>query len=1140
MKKLLIGGAALIALLVAAALIVPSFINWNDYKGQIIAEVEKRTGRALVIGGDIGLTLLPSPAVIVTDLRLGNLAGGEAEDMVKLRSLEVKVAFGPLLQGRIQVEKVKLVDPVVQLETLADGRNNWEFSEPAESGEPGTAPVQTMSAPSPSNGDDRSDMPVSVQFDSLEIENGLVVYRDAAAGGVERIDDLNAIVAADSLRGPFEGEGDMTARGLRTGFRITLGQIDPEQPVPVSLVLTPEPGKARLELRGKASDIGASPSFTGGLEAKAENLAELIRAVGGGGGSGGVPEFLAQSVELAGEVTASASRVDVSGLSVHLGKTGATGAVSARLNNDPAVSAHLAIAHLNLDSWLELTAPKSEEPEQRSDTAPRPRSQAATGSETPASAPAGGAVGLPADLTVSLVVSAEAITYRRGIIRNARVNAELAEGEITVSQISGDLPGATALAAFGFVTMADGDPRFEGYMDVKAGDVRGLLGWLEVDTRDLAPGRLRTVELKSKLAAKPGALRLYDMDLGFDASRVTGQLSLDLAGKPAFGADVAVDRIDVDAYLPLDRSDPNGGADGPAAATEKGPPDQPAKSVSKDRKKRGLDGLADFDAKFKARVERLTYKGTPFETVVLDGTLMDGVLDVGEASVGNVAGASGRLSGIIEPLAQPPGMKRLSFEFDVPSLDRLLRALNLPRPDPIPTLAPFAVSGTTDGPFVNPTVDVKLHAAGGETILSGVLDAFPRPGFSGRMKFDHVDLVQVLGSLGAGYRPTGQIGRLDLAASVVADGTQVNLTGLDGAIGDTSLTGSINAKLAGKRPAVVADLKIGRLVIDPYLPAKRTAQATPRLIPASWSGTPEPRYRRDMHIHVAADTLHQRWSRESLDLSVLKAMDADLTLKSDGVAYERYEFEDVDAVAKLADGVLNIEPLTGRLFHGPARAKLRLDANRTPRLDADMTVKNADLARATRDGKGRPAATGRMAFDTNVTTRGLNAADLVAGLDGSGSLRLTDVEAGEGSVGGGVAPVINLLQQLNGIGAGLGASRARAEVTATFRIEDGLIRTDDIALESGLGDGGARGVIDLPGWHMDVGGEIHLRSNIITGLMIETIGPPIVPFRIRGPVDDPNVTVDASSLKVRRLVIPDPKDLDAKKGLKALRKLFNP
>jgi uncharacterized protein involved in outer membrane biogenesis len=58
-KKLFVGFAGLVVVLVAAALIVPSFINWNEYKGEITAEVEKRTGRTLVIGGDIGLTLLP-------------------------------------------------------------------------------------------------------------------------------------------------------------------------------------------------------------------------------------------------------------------------------------------------------------------------------------------------------------------------------------------------------------------------------------------------------------------------------------------------------------------------------------------------------------------------------------------------------------------------------------------------------------------------------------------------------------------------------------------------------------------------------------------------------------------------------------------------------------------------------------------------------------------------------------------------------------------------------------------------------------------------------------------------------------------------------------------------------------------------
>ncbi len=57
-----------------AALIVPSFINWNDYKDEIAAAgVSKLTGRTLVIGGDIGLTLLPALGVVAEDVRLANI-----------------------------------------------------------------------------------------------------------------------------------------------------------------------------------------------------------------------------------------------------------------------------------------------------------------------------------------------------------------------------------------------------------------------------------------------------------------------------------------------------------------------------------------------------------------------------------------------------------------------------------------------------------------------------------------------------------------------------------------------------------------------------------------------------------------------------------------------------------------------------------------------------------------------------------------------------------------------------------------------------------------------------------------------------------------------------------------------------------
>ncbi len=1057
-----------------------------------------------------------------------------------LRELEVRVALVPLLQGRVQVEKVRLLDPVVELETLADGRNNWEFSPPPER-DPTAAPEPRVSAVGEKqSAADSGDSPVSVQFDSLEIVNGVVVYRDGATGTVERIEGLTATVAAGSLRGPFEGDGHLTARGFQTGFKAAVGEIDGDGPVAVNLVLTPKAGKARFELRGKVGDLSASPSFTGRLDANAGDTAGLIRAVAGDGGD--LPGFLSQPMELQGEVTASASRVDVSDLSLRLGSTGATGAVSAILDDGPAVSAQLAISHLNLDSWLDLatpapgTAPVSEKPDQRPDAAPSPAPR--PGAPTEAGPSTVGGMVLPDRLSVSLAVSSEAITYRGGIIRDVRVEAELAGGEIAVSKISGNLPGATEVAASGVVTVPEGTPRFEGKMDAKAGDARGLLRWLDVDTAWIPPGRVRAIDLKGKLSAIPGAVGLRDADLQFDTSRVTGRMALDVTGRrPALDADLGVDRIDVDAYLPAGGASPDGGAETPPATAEAAPGDQPTKSASGGGKRGGPPKLTAFDARVKARAGRLIYKGTPFETVVLDAALLDGVVDVSEASVGDVAGASGRMSGIIEPLAQKPGTKQMGFEFDVPSLERLLRAFDLPRPDPVATVGPFVLSGTMDGPLFKPTLDVTLRAAGGETQLSGILDAFPKPVFSGRVKLSRVDLVQVLDSLGADYRPSGRIGAIDLAGRLDADASRITLIEMDGAIGDTSLAGSIDANFAGARPTLSANLKTGRLVIDPFLPAEKTAGIW-RLVPASWGGTPQPRSRPNVQIRMAANVPHQRWSREPMDLSALKAMDATLTLKSDGIVHDRIVLEDVDAVAKLAGGVLTAEPLTGLLFRGPFQANLRFDANGTPSVDGAVSVKNADLSRASRDDKGRSVATGQMTFAAKAKSRGVSTADLVAGLGGSGSLRLSDVEVGKGVAGGETAAVINLLQQLNAIGAGLGASGGRAQVTATFRIADGVVRTDDIALESGLGEGGAQGTIDLAGWNMDVNGQIRLRGNILTGLMIETEGPPVLPFRVRGPLDDPRVNLDANALKVRRVVIPDPKDLDVKKGLKELRKLF--
>ena len=118
--KVLYGVIAFIVLLVIAVFTVPSFIDWNSYKPEITERIEALTGRKLSIDGNIEIALLPSPKLRISDARLSNLAGAHSADMVRLQALDLRLVLGPLISGDIQVSSLTLIDPVIELERLAE------------------------------------------------------------------------------------------------------------------------------------------------------------------------------------------------------------------------------------------------------------------------------------------------------------------------------------------------------------------------------------------------------------------------------------------------------------------------------------------------------------------------------------------------------------------------------------------------------------------------------------------------------------------------------------------------------------------------------------------------------------------------------------------------------------------------------------------------------------------------------------------------------------------------------------------------------------------------------------------------------------------------------------------------------------
>ena len=123
--KFVYASLIVLALLVAALFLVPLLLDWEQYKPEIAERLETITGRDVTIDGPLAVTILPTPTIEAADLRIANAPGAAAPDMARIGALDLKLALGPLLGGEIAVTSLELVEPVIELQRLADGRPNW-------------------------------------------------------------------------------------------------------------------------------------------------------------------------------------------------------------------------------------------------------------------------------------------------------------------------------------------------------------------------------------------------------------------------------------------------------------------------------------------------------------------------------------------------------------------------------------------------------------------------------------------------------------------------------------------------------------------------------------------------------------------------------------------------------------------------------------------------------------------------------------------------------------------------------------------------------------------------------------------------------------------------------------------------------
>ncbi len=790
MRIVLIGLGALVVLLVAAIFAAPSFVDWNSHKALIAKEARKFTGRALAIDGDVSLALLPAPALSAKGVRLANIDGGSEAAMMRLEALRVRVALMPLLRGKIQVVSVSLVNPTILLEVLADRRRNWDFATPGQaSGDGASGDASGSGGPAvaePAAGDgDGGDF--TVQVDSFEVENGTLIYRNAARGQEERVEALHGQIVAETLRGPFALKGRARLRGVETAFDLALGRLIRSGATPLNFEVTLPRAGARTSFSGSLSLDPQPVGLRGRLKSEGANLASVLAVLPGRPQA--LPAFLGNSYALDTAVSSDLAEAKASELSLRLGTTSLSG--DARVTFGPPMDAalRLVVSRLDLDRLLADAAAPA--------VAPQGGAAGASSGGAPAAGPEpqmpAQAFALPDDLSGSANITVDALVYRGQVVRQLRVNLAMDDGRLSVNQALALLPGGSDLSIAGSVSNSEAGPQFDGYVEAASDNLRGVFDWLSLDVTSVPADRLRKMSFSSRVQASARQINLSDIDLRLDVSRLAGGMVIAVRERLGLGIGLSLDGLNLDAYLP-----PRGAAataSGSGAAQDgAGPTTNGAQAPRATAATAFGEPFDAFDANINLRVGSLRWRGEVADSLHLEGTLQNGTLTVRDARVGDLAGSSLRYVGSLADLGPLPSFDG-TLELTVADPTRLARTLGIETAT-LDRVGPFSMAANVRGKPDNFGFNSKLAILDGRFSFAGTaqLPGGP-PHFDLTLEAAHPDPVRLARTFIGPLDLAEGLGPMDLKARLAGGLDAVTVSGLDGRLGPLALAGGFALEL---------------------------------------------------------------------------------------------------------------------------------------------------------------------------------------------------------------------------------------------------------------------------------------------------------------------------------------------------------
>ena len=1036
LKKLFIGLIVIAALIIGGISAYISTIDWNQHKEKIAAQFENITGKKVVFAGDVSLSLFPSPYLSAKDIKIYNNEAGATQPLAVVKEMITDLSLVPLLQGKFVVDNMSLRNPNILIEFDENGKFNWESE------------IKDTENTSFDN--------IDIAFNSIVLKDASVQIINAGLNIDMTLQNLNADISAQSLRGPYRIDGNFVKNNNPAGFALNFGTLSESFATSLNLVLTHPSSESYARFDG--SMLPSNNEIKGNFIVEAKKPSNFINELTG---QNILPAEFNYPLAFSIEVSTNKQQIDLSSFILKYGdNTAGAGNVLIPLtvqdeNSKPKVELGFEMTDLDLEPIAAVLKSQIK------------KYQNTKNKFSPAF-----------DFDLIADVKAVRCFYNNQFLQNFDLQADLINNALQIKNLSASLPGNTDFRTSGNIFESDKTLSYDFKVKTMSQDFLKLMNWLNIDIKPYSDSAYRNALIDFGISGNLNQIKVSPLVVNLDKMSAEGVVGIINDARTKMFVIWQGESADLNNYLP---------------------------QLSDEEKKLGTDEkiklilnkfkfLNDVDLHLETKFGFLTYNKLKFENVELNLDSENSVVKLNNLA-GQTSSSDLNLSGKVSGLGVNPTFENVKYTFNSSDFAGFRKIFDIPTPQW--PLISQAKKIKAKGIFTGNISDINIKAVTNldrfNSIYSGKIYSYQnKPNFKGTLKFKTSDFTRFVQQIGFDYNPQNMPANIfTVQTNIQGSADNWKASDINAFVGTNNFKGSVGVNLISDRNVITADITANKFEFDRFIynPTGSAANL------AKHQSAEENSFLAKPELETAA--INYDW---------LKSFDMDGKFSIGTLSYNTQSVKDFETSLTIKDGNIKAENYHFSKEGGNVSGAFEIDTTKLPRIKGSADFKNFTISNL--GGSKYAFIGGDLRAKTSFEAPATSVAEAFNQLNAKISVDIDnavfkgwDMEFIEDDL----STRTRSDQLFDMLFANLQKGESRFEVVGTeINIVNGNYSFKDALMASGLVTLDVKGQGSLKDWSTDTTFKV----------TFERLRDKIVPigFKWSGPLNNPRLVVDGTSL----------------------------